>query len=72
MKGYYVIPKDDEPIEITGKNARGRAIKKAKDIYEKQHDDNIIVQQFDDENDNGYMDGLEYLTIAQIVNRLEI
>lgn len=67
MKGYYVIPRDGELIEINGKNARTRAIKKAKELIINQNDNDVIVQQFDDNNEGGYMNELEYLYASKIM-----
>ena len=69
MKGYYVIPRNGEPIEITGKNARTRAINKAKSIFQESNDNTILIQQFDDDNKDGYMSNLECLQIRDILNK---
>ena len=68
MKGYYIIPTGGEPIEITGKNARVRAINKAKAIYKELNDNEIVIQQFDDSNKGGYMADLEFLTLSEILS----
>lgn len=68
MKGYYVIPDTEEPIEISGKNARSRAIKKAKSLIQ-QGDNHVFIQQFDDDNSNGYMSELEFLSTEAIASK---
>lgn len=68
MKGYYVIPKAGEPIEITGRNARNRAIAKAMTIFEEMSDSDVLIQQFDDANSDGYMANLECLQMSDILN----
>ena len=72
MKGYYIIPKDGEPIEIIGKKARSRAINKAISIYLETSDKEIIIQQFDDSSSDGYMANLECLHISQLLSQITI
>lgn len=67
MKGYYVIPEAGEPIEITGKNSRVRAISKAKSLIE-QGDTNTFIQQFNDDNSDGYMADMEFLSAEAIAS----
>ena len=67
MKGYYVIPSNGEPIEVTGKNARGRAINKAIAIYNERNDDEVFVHQFDDDNSDGYSCDFEILTLSEML-----
>lgn len=65
MRGYYVIPTEGEPIEITGKGAKSKALKLAKDIYQ-NGDNGVFIQRFNDDNPNGYFDNEEQIRIADI------
>lgn len=65
MRGYYVIPTEGEPIEITGKGAKSKALKIAKDIYQ-NGDNDVFIQKFNDDNPNGYFDNEEQIRIADI------
>lgn len=65
MCGYYVIPTEGEPIEITGKAAKSKALKIAKDIY-KNGDLDVFIQRFNDDNTNGYFDNEELIRIADM------
>lgn len=65
MKGYYVIPRYDDPIEFTGKNSRKRAIAKMLELHE-QGDNDVFVQRFDDDNTDGFFAGEETIYIKDI------
>lgn len=65
MCGYYVIPTDGEPIEITGRGAKSKALKIAKEIYQ-NGDKEVFVQRFNDDNPNGYFDNEKFIRIADI------
>lgn len=65
MCGYYVIPTKGEPIEITGKGAKSKALKIAKDIYQ-DGDNDVFIQRFNDDNSNGYFDNEEQIRIADM------
>lgn len=71
MKGYYIITTNEEPIEVVGRNARKRAIELALEIFHEHQDHGIIVQQFDDNNPDGYMAGLEFLHLQDILKEDE-
>ena len=62
MKGYYVIPRTDDPIEFTGKNSRKRAIAKMLELNE-PGDKDVFVQSFDDDNPDGFFAGEEVITL---------
>ena len=66
MKGYYVIPTTGEPIEITGKGAKSKALKMAIDIYN-NGDSEVFIQRFNDDNPDGYFNNEELIRIADIV-----
>lgn len=61
MKGYTIITQDDI-LTVTGKNARARAIKKAKQLQE-SGDNSVFVQAFDDSNSDGYCCEMETIYI---------
>lgn len=65
MVGYYVIPTEGELIEITGKGAKSKALKLAKDIYQ-NGDNGVFIQRFNDDNPNGYFDNEEQIRLADI------
>lgn len=67
MEGYYVIPKNGDVIEKTGKNARKRALEKARDLINNHNDTDVMVQQFDDSNEDGYTGGLETIYAKDII-----
>lgn len=66
MKGYYIIPSDKDLIEITGRNARERAIKEATDLYN-QGDKEVFVQQFNDDDSDGFTANGETIFIKKLV-----
>ena len=66
MKGYYVIPKNGDPIEFTGQRARKRAITKAKQLY-LQGDSEVFIQHFDDDNPDGYFAGEEMIYAKDLI-----
>lgn len=66
MRGYYVIPLNEDIIEFTGKNARKRAIKKAKELILKG-DQETFIEQFNDDYDGGFLSEGEIITPDQIM-----
>lgn len=56
MRGYYVIPSDErgDPIEITGRNARQRAIQQAREL-KSAGDVLVFVMSFDDNAEGGFL-----------------
>ena len=65
MKGYYVIPTNGEPIEFMGKGAKSKALKMAKEIFNKG-DAEVFMQRFDDDNHDGYFSNEEIIRIVDI------
>lgn len=65
MRGYYVIPTNEEPIEIIGRGSKSKALKIAKDLYQ-NGDDDVFIQKFDDDNPNGYFANEEQIRIADL------
>ena len=53
MKGYYVIPTKDEPIEFIGRGCKNRALKKATELF-LEGDSEVFVKQFDDDDPDGF------------------
>ena len=65
MRGYYVIPTNDEPIEITGRGAKSKSLKIAKELYQ-NGDADVFIQKFDDDNPSGYFANEEQIRIADL------
>lgn len=63
MKGWYVIPTTDEPIECKTKS---EAVKIGKDLYFKG-DFDIYITPFDDDNPNGYFSNSKIILIGNLV-----
>lgn len=67
MKGWYVISSAlDEPEEITGKGAKQKALKIAKEIYDSGKDYMVFIKKFDDDNPDGYFAGTEEVWIKEM------
>lgn len=64
-KGYYIIPTAGDPIEITGKGAKVKALNQAKDLYNKG-DKEIFIIRFDDDNCDGFMAGEKTIFIKDL------
>ena len=64
MKGWYVIPSNDEPVEVKTKQ---KALSLGKKLY-KQGDEEVFIQQFDDENSDGYFAGQKTIYIKDLFN----
>ena len=53
MKGWYVIPTNEDIIEFTGRGSKNKALSKAKELFNKG-DLEVFIQQFDDDDPDGF------------------
>lgn len=64
-KGWYVIPSEGEPIECVGKGAYQKALKEGKELFVKG-DAEVMLQHFDDDNDDGFFAECKCIFIKHI------
>lgn len=64
MKGWYVIPTNDEPVEVKTKK---EAVKIGKDYYLKG-DLDVFIKPFNDNNDDGYFSNNKTIFISNLMN----
>ena len=65
MKGWYVIPVKSDLEEFTGRGAKSRAIKRAKQLYN-EGDSDVAIIHFDDNNDDGFLAGEDLILYRSI------
>ena len=62
-RGWYVIWTEDTEEFRTKKDA----LKRAKQIYKQGLDSDVFIQHFDDNNEDGYFAGEDYIFIKNII-----
>ena len=63
MRGWYVIWTEDTEEFRT----KREALKRAKEIYKQGLDDEVFIQHFDDNNEDGYFAGEQSIFIKNLM-----